>query len=150
MSNCILIREARLEDIKRIVEIEQRSFKYPYPSLAFITILNLYPKYFLVCEYCGEVVGYVMAVIDKDGYGHIMSIAVDPNHRGLGLGRRLMEAVESRLSADGIKRFRLEVAVSNHIAIRMYEGLGYRAIKVLRNYYPDGEDAYVMVKNLTY
>lgn len=150
MSNCVRIREARLEDIRKVVEIEQKSFKYPYPSLAFVTILNLYPKYFLVSECCGEVVGYIMAVVDKDGYGHIMSIAVDPSRRGLGIGKKLMEAVESRLSADGIKRFRLEVAVSNYVAIRMYERLGYKVVKVLRNYYPDGEDAYVMVKNLTY
>ncbi|MEM1982566.1 MAG: ribosomal protein S18-alanine N-acetyltransferase [Sulfolobales archaeon] len=143
-----VIREAKIEDIRYIVDIEKRSFKYPYPALAFITLMKLYPKYFLVCEYRGNVIGYVSAAIDRDGSGHIISIAVDPEYRGRGVGRLLMEAVESKCSKDGINRFKLEVAVSNLVAIKMYSSLGYRVSGVMKNYYPDGEDAYLMIKDL--
>jgi len=147
-SKCgVVVRRARNEDLRRIVEIEGRSFRYPYSILVLTTLLNLYPEYFLVCEYCGDVVGYVVAVVDRDSSGHIVSIAVDPNYRGLGIGKLLMNAVESRLRDDGIIKFKLEVAVSNYVAINMYKSLGYEVVKVLKNYYPDGEDAYLMVKN---
>lgn len=144
-----VVREVRLSDIKYIVDIERKSFKYPYPLIAFITLMNLYPNYFLVCEFCGRVVGYVSAAIDKDGFGHVISIAVDPEFRLRGVGKLLMEAVERRLSRDGISKCKLEVAVSNSGAIKMYNTLGYKAVRVLSNYYPDGEDAYLMVKELT-
>jgi len=147
-STCgVVVRRAKNEDLRRIVEIEGRSFKYPYSILVLTTLLNLYPEYFLVCEYCGEVIGYVVAVIDKDSSGHIVSIAVDPNYRGLGIGRLLMNSIESKLRNDGITKFKLEVAVSNYVAINMYKSLGYEVVKVLKNYYPDGEDAYLMIKN---
>lgn len=151
MIKCALrIREAKVEDIKYVFDVEVKSFKYPYSMITFLTLLNLFPNYFLISEYCGKVVGYVTAVIDRDGYGHIMSIAVDPEFRGLGIGRALMEAVESKLRYDGIKGVRLEVAVNNSIAIKLYERLGYKLVKVLHNYYPDGEDAYLMAKDLSY
>ncbi len=148
-SKCqLVIRNASIDDIKYVVEIEGKSFKYPYPPIAFITFMTLYPKYFLVGEHCGRVISYVLAAVDKDSSGHIISIAVDPEYRGYGLGKLLMMSVESRLLQDGINKFRLEVAVSNSIAIKMYELLGYKISKVLKRYYPDGEDAYLMFKEV--
>lgn len=145
----LIVREVRHDDMKHVVDIERKSFKYPYTVLTFITLMNLYPNYFLVCEYCGRVVGYVSAAVGKDGYGHIISIAVDPEFRGRGIGKLLMGNVESRLYGDGINKFKLEVAVSNQIAVKMYSSLGYKVSKVLSRYYPDGEDAYLMIKDLS-
>lgn len=150
MDECSLtVREANLNDIKYVVDIERKSFKYPYPATAFFTLMTLYPKYFLISEYCGKVVGYVVAGVDKDGSGHIISIAVDPEYRGRGFGKSLMKLIESRLLKDGINKFKLEVSVSNYVAIRMYELLGYKICKVLKGYYPDGEDAYLMYKEVS-
>jgi len=148
-SSCRLsVREATIRDIKDIVEIEYRSFPYPYPASVLVTYLTLFPRYFLVCEYCSKVIGYIVGVVSKDGYGHIISVAVDPEFRGRGVGRSLMESLESRMFGDGIRRFRLEVAVSNNVAISMYKSLGYKVVGVMERYYPDGEDAYLMIKEL--
>ncbi|MEM4138682.1 MAG: GNAT family N-acetyltransferase, partial [Sulfolobaceae archaeon] len=42
----------------------------------------------------------------------------------------------------------LEVRVSNVPAISLYKKLGFREVKVLRYYYADGEDAYLMAREL--
>ena len=42
----------------------------------------------------------------------------------------------------------LEVDVSNHSAIRLYEKLGYKRSCLRKNHYPDGADAYQMEKAL--
>ncbi len=144
----LIVREANINDLKHIVDIERKSFKYPYPAVAFTTLMMLYPNYFLVCEYCGKVVGYVAAAIGKDRSGHVISIAVDPEVRGRGIGKLLMKSVESRLIKDGITRFKLEVAVSNYVATKMYESLGFRISGIIKGYYPDGEDAYMMFKEV--
>ncbi|RLE74023.1 MAG: ribosomal-protein-alanine acetyltransferase, partial [Thermoprotei archaeon] len=42
----------------------------------------------------------------------------------------------------------LEVRISNTAAINLYKKLGFNIEKRLKNYYPDGEDCYVMTKKL--
>ncbi|ACS89166.1 ribosomal protein-alanine acetyltransferase RimI like protein [Thermococcus sibiricus MM 739] len=103
---------------------------------------------FLVAEYSGQVVGYVMGYIRPDMEGHIMSIAVDPLYRGNGIGRLLMEAVIDRLIKRGARYIGLEVRVSNKGAIKLYEKLGFKKMKIIRGYYSDGEDAYYMMLDL--
>lgn len=62
-----------------------------------------------------------------DSYA-ILSIAVDPAVRGAGIGRALMLAAESDAISRGFKRMHLTVDPSNTVAIRFYEGLGWRRL----------------------
>jgi len=45
----------------------------------------------------------------------------------------------------GSSEFFLEVRKGNEEAVSVYETLGYSVRRVLRGYYRDGEDAYLMV-----
>ena len=57
----VIIRNVSREDLERVYEIEKESFKDPYP-LAFIGFLyEVNNKTFLVAEWCGKIVGYVIA-----------------------------------------------------------------------------------------
>ncbi|MEM0223105.1 MAG: GNAT family N-acetyltransferase, partial [Thermofilum sp.] len=67
--------------------------------------------------------------------------------RRRGIGTALMiEAMESMKKFYGAEEYYLEVRVSNEPAIRLYKKLGYSVIKVIPNYYLDGEDAYLMAR----
>jgi len=44
--------------------------------------------------------------------------------------------------------YRLEVRVSNSIAILLYESIGYRIQARIPRYYSNGEDAYLMIKDI--
>ena len=82
--------------------------------------------------------------------GHVVSIAVLSEHRGRGLGYVLMAyAMKTMYEEYKCSETYLEVRVSNKPAISLYEKLGYRVVKTERNYYLDGEDAYVMARRLT-
>ncbi len=79
---------------------------------------------------------------------HLISIAVLEAHRGKGLGSKLLEntiMAAKRHNADSVF---LEVRVSNKPAIRLYEKFGFKKVRIIREYYRDGEDAYVMVLEL--
>jgi len=79
---------------------------------------------------------------------HLISIAVLEPHRGKGLGSKLLEntiLAAKRHNADSVF---LEVRVSNEPAIRLYEKFGFKKVRIIREYYRDGEDAYVMVLKL--
>ncbi|MFP3319547.1 MAG: N-acetyltransferase [Acidilobus sp.] len=81
--------------------------------------------------------------------GHVISIAVLQEYRRRGIGSALMsEALklfEKKYDVDSVY---LEVRVSNQPAINMYEKFGFVKARIIRGYYRDGEDAYVMVKRL--
>jgi len=143
------IREVTDNDISKVYDIELKSFKYPYPLYLFIMYLKLFPKLFIVVECEGEIVGYGIAIVESGKMGHIISIAIDPRYRGLGLGKALMKELERRLRSYGVNTVKLEVSVNNHVAINLYKSLGYKVVRRISRYYPDGSDAYLMTKNLT-
>ena len=71
----------------------------------------------------------------------LLRIAVDPAHRGGGLGRRLLEACQDALAAGGMGELHLEVRASNRAAIGLYRACGWTPCGRRGGYYPDGEDA---------
>ncbi|MEO3993566.1 MAG: ribosomal protein S18-alanine N-acetyltransferase [Desulfurococcaceae archaeon TW002] len=144
MSACI-VRNASLKDLEKIIEIERKSFKYPYPMIVFISALFLNPELFLVIECGGHVKGYITGFITTSNCCHIASIAVDPEARGIGLGKKLLTSFEEKCSELNTRCLELEVSVSNEKALNLYKKLGYKIVERLPNYYPDS-DAYLMRK----
>ncbi len=152
------IREAREEDMDSVIEINMISLKEHYPLFFWMDHLRMWGKAFLVAEADGKVVGYVMTRVENlfcffskglCKVGHIISIAVRPEFRRRGVGRVLMEEVLRRLKeVYGAEEVYLEVRVSNEAAIKLYEKLGFKKVKILRHYYADGEDAYLMAREL--
>ncbi|ASJ16016.1 ribosomal-protein-alanine N-acetyltransferase RimI [Thermococcus chitonophagus] len=141
----VTIRKARLFDLPYIMKIEHLSFREKYPRGLFMTFMEANSETFLVAEYNGQVVGYVMGYLKPDMEGHIMSIAVHPDYRGNGIGKALMIAVIERLFKRGARWIGLEVRVSNERAINLYKKLGFKIVKRIISYYSDGEDAYYMI-----
>jgi ribosomal protein S18 acetylase RimI-like enzyme len=72
----------------------------------------------------GALRGTVM--VGHDGHrGWVYYLAVQPDHRGQGLGRNLMEASENWLRRRDVPKLNLMVRHSNHAATAFYEALGY-------------------------
>jgi ribosomal-protein-alanine N-acetyltransferase len=74
---------------------------------------------------------------------HITAIAVDPNHRRLGLGRLLLLGLLQEGLQRGAAQATLEVSSSNQAARRLYEGGGFRTSGCRRGYYRTGDDALI-------
>ena len=65
------------------------------------------------------------------------------------MGNCLLKYVEDYKNKLIIKSISLEVRVSNNTAIKLYEENGYKISGIRKNYYEDnGEDAYIMVKQI--
>ena len=79
---------------------------------------------FFVAVDGGAPVGTVMG--GYDGHrGWIYSVAVDPEHRRQGIGRRLIRRVESALIHRGCLKVNLQVRATNEAVIAFYETLGF-------------------------
>jgi ribosomal-protein-alanine N-acetyltransferase len=76
--------------------------------------------------------------------GHIVSVAVVPDYRRIGVGSALMTSAISALSDYGYSEAFVEVRVTNEPAINLYSKLGFKTVKRVPRYYYNGEDAYVM------
>jgi GNAT superfamily N-acetyltransferase len=62
------------------------------------------------------------------GTGEIKRMFVTADARGRGVGRLLLEELEARAAAAGLRRMRLFTTESLHEARELYEGAGYRVI----------------------
>jgi ribosomal-protein-alanine N-acetyltransferase len=79
---------------------------------------------------------------------HLLNVAVRRDHRGAGVGRRLVEDVLESGRASGGSVVYLEVRAGNVSARRLYRDLGFRDLGVRRGYYGPGQDAIVMERRL--
>jgi len=135
------------QDIDRVVEIEQQSFPTSWRRDAYEReLLNANARY-LVAKIGVAIVAYggMWAIADE---AHITTLAVDPEHRGRGIGERLLVALLEAAQDMGATRVVLEVRESNAIARALYGKYGFEAVAHMRGYYPDtGEDALVMWLN---
>ncbi|RLG73447.1 MAG: ribosomal-protein-alanine N-acetyltransferase [Thermoprotei archaeon] len=142
------IRPARKDDIDRIFKIETLSFKEPYPKGLLYIYLKLTPELFLVIEKNGKVIGYIIGLLKTNKLGHIVSLAIDPEERRKGYGTLLLKKLLEKFKELGVCKVRLEVRVSNRPAINLYSKHGFKIAYIIKRFYLNGEDAYVMVKDL--
>ncbi|MHC1625261.1 MAG: ribosomal protein S18-alanine N-acetyltransferase, partial [Methermicoccaceae archaeon] len=91
---------------------------------------------------CGVVVGYVAGTLFNEK-GKVLSIAVHPYFRGMGVGRKLLKVLLTALFEEGATKVILEVRESNTPATSMYISVGFKQVGKVQGYYPDGEDAAV-------
>lgn len=154
-----VIEPMRLRDVGAVLEVEKRSFSAPWSRAAFMSeLLTNDRAYYFVARTTerrgplpwnvGRIIGYIGVWLVHDE-GHITNVAVHPDFRGLGIGRRLMEFVIDFCRKGGASRMTLEVRVSNMIAQRLYRDLGFVSAGIRPGYYRDNnEDALIMWKEL--
>jgi ribosomal-protein-alanine N-acetyltransferase len=143
------IRRVERADLLSVVRIERACFSDPWPYDAFERLLDA--PAFLVAERDGAVVGYVIADVTPNhgrDIGHVKDLAVHPETRGEGIGRRLLRSALARLRGVGAAVVRLEVREGNSVARSLYADEGFEPIRRVSNYYRDGEDALVLVVDL--
>lgn len=85
---------------------------------------------------------------------HLLNITVSPKLRRLGIGVKMMNAIEGVAAQQNMPRIILEVRPSNESALKLYQRLGYEQIGIRKNYYPVDaasglrEDALVLAKSI--
>lgn len=65
----------------------------------------------------------------------LLTIAVDPDHRRLGIAQKLLEQFEATAQTKQAEEVFLEVAETNLAAIGLYQSVGFRKIGARKGYY---------------
>ena len=141
----VVARTMSHDDLPQVSDIERRSYDYPWSHGVFRDCL-LAGYCCIVLERGDAVTGYGILSVAA-GEAHILNLCVDPDHRRLGYGDRLLDEILLRARAAGVREIFLEVRPSNATALSLYRKKGFRQIANRRAYYQarDGrEDAAVL------
>ena len=141
----VIIRQATVEDVDDIYEIEMLCFPDPWSREALVYEFTENPRaFYIVAELDEKVVGYagLWWIADE---GHITNVAVKPGYRNRHIGEGIINVMIDFTSQEGIKHHTLEVRPSNTAAINLYQKFGFKTEGVRKEYYANNkEDALIM------
>lgn len=142
----IKLREAVISDLDEILSIENQSFNSEaFNRRQFRYLINSSGCIFQVAQHNGTIAGCLILLKRKNSrLLRIYSIAVSPNHRGLGIAQVLIDYTSNYAKSGGYKTVSLEVNEKNEPAIRLYQKNGFRVTARRLHYYSPGEHALVM------
>lgn len=140
-------RSWKFEDILKISELEKECFSDPWTYRMFVEDFSSKLFYGVCAVEDGEIVGYACETVLFEN-AEVDNIAVAESCRRRGVGKKLLKKLETEAKERGARVILLEVRVSNAPAMTMYLKEGFKGIYVRPRYYPDGEDAVVMQKEL--
>jgi len=143
----VIVRPADLRDLERLLAFEQSIIEAERPydeTIRTGTEVHYYDLKALIASPDAEVlVAEIDSKIIGSGYAQIKAaesyvqhgthsylgfMYVIPEHRGKGVNKKIVEALEVWSLARGVSEMRLEVYADNPAAIRAYEKSGYRAL----------------------
>ncbi|MEX0971072.1 MAG: ribosomal protein S18-alanine N-acetyltransferase [Paracoccaceae bacterium] len=121
-------------DPAALAKLHARCFTTPRPWSAdeFATLLAD-----PACAFESSAFGFAIARIALDE-AEILTICVAPESQNQGVGRRLLEALHTRLHLIGVRAVFLEVAATNAAARAVYAAAGYIEAGIRRDYYKFG------------
>jgi ribosomal-protein-alanine N-acetyltransferase len=147
MGDALVIENASPKDLDAIHRLESAAFPAPWRREFFESELHASNRLNLVAKRDGKLIGYIFAMWFFDEM-HVNKIAVEEEERRKGVAIALMRRVTDFALRNGVRTISLEVRQSNRGAQSFYETLSFKPFYVRPRYYPDGEAAVVMTREL--
>jgi ribosomal protein S18 acetylase RimI-like enzyme len=153
----ILVREANIEDVPKVVEVLEKSFwefkdLYTAPALRATAadreniLKRMQEGPIWIASLKNKIVGTISATFKEDDL-YIRGMAVIPAARDLKIGCKLLKYAEKYALKNGCRRIFLHTTRFLNKAIRLYKYNGYKQIKKSpHDYY--GTPVYTMEKTL--
>ena len=137
------LRAALAEDAASLAGLHAAAFDKPW-SAGEIAALMTTPGVFAVTV---DLQGFILCR-SIAGEAEILTLAVTPAARRLGVGRALVEAAAGLAGTQAATSLFLEVAHDNVPALALYAAAGFERVGLRKGYYLSGADAVVMRRAL--
>ena len=138
-----LIRRATIEDVDRIMVLEEGSIPHPWQRKEIEKLVTGEDKCAFVAEKNGHIACYIGCEIVLDE-GNIGNLVTEEEERGKGLATAIMKSLLEYLKERGIKNVYLEVESTNSAAIVVYKKCGFKSYNIRKGYFGVGRDAILM------
>lgn len=141
-------RKWTTEDLAEIAKLEQECFTDPWNS-------RMLADSFLADSFFGSLLEEGDGIVAYGGIhfagdeAEIELVATAEMYRRCGRGSKILDDLLEEAEKREVKSVWLEVRVSNAAAQLMYLKKGFKGVYARSRYYPDGEDAIVMKKELS-
>jgi ribosomal-protein-alanine N-acetyltransferase len=142
-------RPMQSADLTEIMEIERRSYPYPWTRLIFSDCLHAGYSC-RVCERQGIIQGYGILSIAA-GEAHLLNLCVRPESQRQGVGEKLLVHLTTLARRHDAEIIFLEVRVSNAAARSLYDKMGFNELGTRKDYYPAAggrEDGLILARVL--
>ena len=147
------VQAAETDDLDALASLERRCYTHPWTVRGFRDALRRGERGAVLVARTPPgtdsergILGYCVIETVADEV-HVHNLAVRPESRGGGLGRRLLEIGLGMARRRGARVALLEVRESNRAAIELYRSMGFVPVSTRRNYYSQPqEDALVFRK----
>jgi ribosomal-protein-alanine N-acetyltransferase len=148
----VTIEPATLRDAPKLAQLHGASFHRGWGEGEFEQMLAERNTLVHRLRQGRKVIGFAVSRMAADE-AEILSIAVDPKHRGRGLSRNLLLTHLGHLAGRGVRTVFLEVEENNQPARRLYARAGFAVAGRRERYYkqPGGEqlNAVLMRRDLS-
>ncbi|HVX74525.1 MAG TPA: ribosomal protein S18-alanine N-acetyltransferase [Bradyrhizobium sp.] len=147
-----MVEPAGLRDAARLAQLHGASFHRGWGEGEFEAMLSERNTLVHRLKLGRKIIGFAVSRIGADE-AEILSVAIEPDHRGRGLSRNLLLTHLGHLAGRGVRTVFLEVEENNQPARKLYERAGFTAIGRRERYYQqaDGEqlNALLMRRDLS-
>jgi ribosomal-protein-alanine N-acetyltransferase len=131
-------------DMPEVMRTERASFEYSWTEDDFLRCLRQRNCIGMVAEQGETVLGFMIYELHRSRL-HVLNFAVHPAVRRLGIGGLMVDKLIYKLVSHRRQKITLAVRERNLAAQMFFRVHGFKATRLLRNYYEDsGEDAYQM------
>jgi ribosomal-protein-alanine N-acetyltransferase len=147
----IAIEPASLRDAPKLAQLHGASFHRGWGEGEFEQMLSERNTLVHRLRQGRKTIGFAVSRMAADE-AEILSIAVEPKHRGRGLSRNLLLTHLGHLAGRGVRTVFLEVEENNQPARRLYDRAGFTVTGRRERYYrQDGEqlNALIMRRDLS-
>jgi len=101
-----------------------------------------------VYETNDNLTGFIIYTAFENDRAEIEYIHVLEDYRRQGIAVKLLEFCIENILSLGCKSITLEVRTNNNEAIKLYEKLGFKHSHIRSNYYSNGDDASLMIREM--
>jgi [ribosomal protein S18]-alanine N-acetyltransferase len=147
-----VVESATLRDARRLAQLHGASFHRGWGEGEFEEMLRERNTLVHRLRQGRNIIGFAVSRIAADE-AEILSIAMEPRHRGRGLSRNLLLTHLGHLAGHGVRTVFLEVEENNQPARRLYQRTGFSVAGRRERYYkePGGEplNAVLMRRDLS-
>ncbi len=148
VSDRFAVRPPQLGDARDLARVDIECFPDPWPAQFFVSEILADGRFNrLLVDPAGRMTAYLFCAWQYLDL-HVLKVATLPVFRRRGLAARLMQLAESHAAEMSGGSLTLEVRRDNLSAITLYENLGYTCQGTRPRYYPNGEDAKIMTRQI--
>jgi ribosomal-protein-alanine N-acetyltransferase len=145
----LAIEPARVDDLQAMDRIEREAFATPWSlDLMRGALVNSRYRVRVLRSTQGRIVAFYIAHV-TDNVSNLDNLAVTAASRRQGIGRRLVVDWIAHARRQRMGSLTLQVNTRNPGAEKLYRTFSFRRVRLLTGYYPDGDDAYQMERDLT-